>query len=129
MGGKQSFADKVSQLSLSVFDFDRNHIDKLNDDRLICCDKNLLIIYKKINLLYHIQLSIKEHRSIINSFTILNDGRIITCSSDNTMKIIKLIEENKYQVEQELKESSELEMKFIKILLYSYEYEENIKII
>ncbi len=103
MGGKQSFADKVSQLSLSVFDFDRNHIDKLNDDRLICCDKNLLIIYKKINLLYHIQLSIKEHRSIINSFTILNDGRIITCSEDNTMKIFKLIEEDKYQIEQTLK--------------------------
>ena len=57
-------------------------------------------IYKKDS--YDLQLSIKEHSDGISSFTELHDKRIITCSADNTMKIIKLIGEDKYQIEQTL---------------------------
>ena len=58
-------------------------------------------IYKKD--FYELQLSIKEYSKWINSFTELHDRRIITCSGDKTMKIIKLIGEDKYQIEQTLK--------------------------
>ena len=57
-------------------------------------------IYKKDT--YDLQLSIKEHSDWIYSFTELHDRRIITCSGDKTMKIIKLIGEDKYQIEQTL---------------------------
>ena len=74
-----------------------NHLSKLNDGRLISCgDDGLLNIYKKDS--YELQLSIKEHSDGIRIFTQLNDGRIITCSYDKTMKIIKLIGEDKYQI-------------------------------
>ena len=62
-----------------------------------------------------LQLSIKEHSSWIASFTQLNDGRIITCSEDNTMKIIKLIGEDKYQIEQTLQEHTNDVRKVIEI--------------
>ena len=70
-------------------------------------------IYKKDS--YDLQLSIKEHSSSIYSFTELYDKRIITCSADNTMKIIKLIGENKYQIEQTLQGHTHYIYKIIEI--------------
>ena len=70
-------------------------------------------IYKKDS--YELQLSIKEHSSGIYSFTELHDRRIITCSFDKTMKIIKLIGEDKYQIEQTLQGHTNTVMKIIEI--------------
>ena len=90
------------------------HLSKLNDGRLISCGADwLLNIYKKDS--YELQLSIKEHSNGIESFTQLNDGRIITCSWDMTMKIIKLIGEDKYQIEQILQEHTHYVSKVIEI--------------
>ena len=90
------------------------HIDKLNDGRLISCS-NELNIYKKDSYAYDLQLSIKEHSDSILSFTELHDRRIITCSGDKTMKIIKLIGEDKYQIEQTLQSHTNTVMKVIEI--------------
>ena len=84
----------------------------------------------KINT-FDLQLSIKEHSSGIHSFTQINDGRIITCSDDCTMKVIKLIEENKYQEDQELKKHSSYVYKIIEIKeneLISISYDKTMKI-
>ena len=66
-------------------------------------------IYKKDS--YDLQLSIKEHSKDILSFIQLKKEKIISCSIDKTMKIIKLIGENKYQIEQTLQGYS---IRFIK---------------
>ena len=47
-------------------------------------------------------MSIKEHLGAIHYFTQLNNGDIITCSQDKTMKIINLKGENKYNIVQTL---------------------------
>ena len=105
------------------------HLYKLNDGRLISCGNDgLLNIYKKDS--YELQLSIKEHSSWINSFTQLNDGRIITCSY-TTMKIIKLIGEDKYQIEQTLQAHTNTVSKVIEIKeneLISVSYDKTMKI-
>ena len=91
-----------------------NHIHQLNDGRLISCSSDSsLNIYN--NNSYELQLSIKEHSDCIRSFTQLNDERIITCSSDKTMKIIKLIGEDKYQIEQTLQGHTDQVYKIIEI--------------
>ncbi len=56
----------------------------------------MLNIYK---IDFELQLSIKEHLNLLISFNQLNDGRIITCSKDCSIKIIKLIKEDSYQAE------------------------------
>ena len=78
------------------------HLAELNDGRLISssCD-HTLNIYKKNT--FELQLSIKEHSGNIRFFTQLKDNKIITCSDDNSMNLIKLIDDNKYVVEQKLK--------------------------
>jgi WD40 repeat protein len=73
----------------------------------------LLNIYKKDS--YELQLSIKEHSSCVRAFTQLQDGRIISCSDDKTMKIIKLIGEDKYQIEQTLQGHRSFVYKVIEI--------------
>ena len=105
-----------------------NHIDKLNDGRLISCSDELNI-YKKDS--YDLQLSIKEHSDSILSFTELHDKRIITCSADNTMKIIKLIGEDKYQIEQTLQGHTDWVYKIIEIKeneLISISFDKTMKI-
>ena len=75
---------------------------QLKDGRLASCSQdNRLNIYKKDN--FELQLSIKESFGWVPSFTQLNDERIIICSYDKTIKIIKLLDENKYHVDQILK--------------------------
>ena len=86
-------------------------------------------IYKKDT--YDLQLSIKEHSDEINSFTELNDRRIITCSIDKTMKIIKLIGEDKYQIEQTLQSHTNYVYKIIEIkenILISISWDKTMKI-
>ena len=75
------------------------HLYQLNDGRLISCSSDgTLNIYKKDS--FDLEITIKEHFCSIRYFTQLIDGRIITCSDDKTMKIIKLKEDNKYEIEQ-----------------------------
>ncbi len=77
------------------------YINLLKDGRLICAiEGGSLKIYKKNT--YELQLTIKEHNKSIYFFNQLHDDRIITCASDNTMKIIKLLEDNKYNVDDTL---------------------------
>ena len=73
------------------------YINKLKDGRLMCgFEGGSLKIYKKDT--FEVQLTINEHKKSIYFFNQLHDERIITCSTDNTMKVIKLIENNKYKV-------------------------------
>ena len=77
------------------------HLSKLKDGRLISGSGDYTLnIYKKDT--FELQLSIKEHSSQINYFTQLNNDKIITCSDDSSMNIIKLIGEDKYNLEQKL---------------------------
>ena len=91
-----------------------NHLSKLNDGRLASCSDDCnLNIYKKES--FELQISIKPHSDWIYSFTELSDGRIITCFADKTMKIIKLIDEDKYKIEQTLKGHNDCVLKVIEI--------------
>ena len=89
------------------------YLDLLNDGRLICSSYNNLKIYRKDN--FKVQLSIKEHSNNINSFTQLDDGRIISCSNDQTIIIIKLIEDDIYEIHQILTEHTNDVFKVIEI--------------
>ena len=77
------------------------YLSVLKDGRLAAAENNILKIYKKNS--FYPQLSIKEHTQGIPSFTQINDGRIITCSDDNTMKLIELKENEEYELQQTLK--------------------------
>ena len=77
------------------------YLSVLKDGRLAVAENNLLKIYKKIS--FYPQLLIKEHIQGIPSFTQINDGRIITCSDDNSMKLIELKENKEYELQQILK--------------------------
>ena len=77
------------------------HLSKLKDGRLISCSgDNTVNIYKKDT--FELQLSIKEHSSDILLITQLINDKIISCSSDKTINIIKLIGEDKYNLELKL---------------------------
>ena len=90
------------------------YLSKLKDGRLSSCSSDgFLNIYK--NNSFELQLSIKLHSNWINSFTQLFNGKIMTCSGDKTIKIIKLINENKYQIEQTLIGHTEDVLKAIEI--------------
>lgn len=79
------------------------HILVLKDGRLSSssCD-NSLIIYNKIN--FKPDLIIREHYDYINYHIQLKNENIVTCSWDCTLKIIKLISNNKYEIVQILNE-------------------------
>ena len=77
------------------------YLSVLKDGRLAAAENNVLNIYKKNS--FYPQLSIREHNQGIPSFTQLNDGRIITCSDDNSMKLIELKENEGYELQQTLK--------------------------
>ena len=64
---------------------------------------------------FEVQLTINEHQKEINSFTLLNDDRIISCSDDTTMKVIKLIGQNSYNVEQILNKHTDHVYKIVEL--------------
>ena len=74
---------------------------QLKDGRLISASKDgTLNIYNKD--IYEIGLSIKELSDEIFSCIQLNDERLVTCSKDCIIKVIKLMEDNKYILEASL---------------------------
>ena len=78
----------------------------LKDGRLASSSNDTnLNIYSKKN--FELQCKINVHNGPIYFFTQLKNGRIITTSSDKTMKIINLIDNNKYKVEQTLEGHSD----------------------
>ena len=86
---------------------------KLRDGRLASSSgDNSLNIYNKDT--FELEISIKEHQYGIPSFTEINNNRIITCSDDSSMKLIK-IEKNKYQVEQVIGDHKKNVRKIIEI--------------
>ena len=107
-----------------------NHLSVLKDGRLVSCsdDKSLNIYNIKS---YELQLSIKEHSNGILSFTQLNNGLIITCSKDKTMKVINLVNDDNYEIKQTLIGHNNSVMKVIEIRnneLISISREQNMKI-
>ena len=77
------------------------HLSQLKDGRLISSSYDCTLnIYKKDT--FELQLSIKEHSDWIAFFTQLKNDKIVTCSNDRNINIIKLIDENKYNLEQKL---------------------------
>ncbi len=106
-----------------------NYLGILKDGRLVSCSNDKTInIYKKNT--FEIQLSIKEDLNGIVWFTQSKDERLITCSPQN-IKIIKLIEDNKYQIDQILKDHSDGARKIIEIKdneLISVSYDKTMKI-
>ncbi len=90
------------------------YLSALNDGRLASCSGDQKFnIYKKDS--FELQLSFQINSSYINSFTQLNDGKIIICSGDKTMKIIELINNNKYKIKQILIGHTRDVMKVIEI--------------
>ncbi len=76
------------------------HLSQMNDGRLISCSYDGTVnIYRRYS--YDIELSIKAHEVDINYFIVLKNGKILTCSDDKTMKLIK-IEEKELKIEQTL---------------------------
>ena len=106
-----------------------NYLGILKDGRLVSYSNDKTInIYKKNT--FEIQLSIKEDSNNIVWFTQLKDERLITCSPEN-IKIIKLLEDNKYQIDQILKDHTEGARKIIEIKeneLISVSYDKTMKI-
>ena len=90
------------------------YLSKLKDGRFASCSSDgFLNIYKNNSL--ELQLSIKLHSNWINSFTQLINGKIMTCSGDKTIKITKLINKKKYEIEQTLIGHTEDVLKAIEI--------------
>ena len=79
-----------------------DHLSKLKDGRLISSSNDYTLNIYSNKDSFELQLSIKEHSSYLRFFTQLNNDKIISCSDDKTMNIIKLINDNKYIVEQKL---------------------------
>ena len=106
------------------------YISKLRDGRLISCSNdNSINIYKKDT--YELEISIKDHKGSVYSFAELKDGRIISCSQDKTMKIIKLLDEGKYLIDQTLEGHNHYVFKAIEIKkneLVSISYDKTMKI-
>lgn len=80
-----------------------SHILILKDGRLSSSSAdNTLIIYNKES--FQPDLIFREHTNYVNYHIQLRNENIVTCSWDNTLKIIKLLPKNKYEVIQTLKE-------------------------
>ena len=78
-----------------------SHILILKDGRLSSsAADNTLIIYNKDT--FEPDIIIREHTNYVNYHIQLKNENIVTCSWDNTLKIIKLIPNNKYEVIQVL---------------------------
>ena len=79
-----------------------SHILILKDGRLSSsAADNTLIIYNKET--FKPDLIFSEHTDYVNYHIQLKNENIVTCSWDETLKIIKLLPDNKYQVIQTLK--------------------------
>ena len=87
----------------------------------IKCKKNLCV-YCKTEHKYHDIIELSEFNYSKESKKKLEEEMR---NIENKINNLVIIKENIITEINKLKESSELEMKFIKILLYSYEYEEN----
>ena len=73
----------------------------LKDGRLASSSDDLsIIIYKKKE--YTEQCKIKEHNGAVSYFTQISNDNIVSCSSDKSIKIFKLISEKEYQTLQTL---------------------------
>ena len=80
-----------------------SHILILKDGRLSSsAADNTLIIYNKET--FKPDLIFSEHTDYVNYHIQLKNENIVTCSWDETLKIIKLLPDNKYQVIQTLDE-------------------------
>ena len=91
------------------------------DNYCIKCKMNLCI-YCQPNHKYHNIINLSEFNYSEESKKKLEEEMR---NIENKINNLVIIKENIITEINKLKESSELEMKFIKILLYSYEYEEN----
>ena len=90
-----------------------HHLSQLKDGRLISCsDDYVLNIYKKDT--FELLLTIKES-SHIYFFLQLKNEKIITLSYHLEMNIIKLIDENKYDIEQKLAGHGDLVCNIVEI--------------
>ena len=105
------------------------HIKILNDGRLITSFSDGSInIYNKDNR--NLELMLKVHNENVLYFTQLIDNRIITCSTDKTMKIIKL-EDCVFHIDQTLKgheEQVEKVLQYNENLLISISVDKKMKI-
>ena len=134
-----SFIENIKNIQLNSFNNNfkifKNHnaailyLSILKDGRLASSSSdNSLNIYNMNS--FELDLSIKEHQCGIPSFTEINDNKIITCSDDNSMKLIK-IEKNKYNIEQTIKEHTKNVRKIIEIKeneFISVSYERTMKV-
>ena len=99
------FTNKIEKciLSLSTYPDKIYHLMILKDGRLASSTKEgIILIYSSKN--FNIEVIIHEHKSSIFYFTQLENNYIITCSLDKEVKIIKLIENSKYEIIQTIKE-------------------------
>ena len=84
----------------------------LKDGRLASSsDDQNIIIYKKKE--YTEQCKIIEHTGSVSYFTQISNDNIVSCSSDNSIKIFKLISETEYQALQTLTGHSSVVTKVI----------------
>ena len=105
------------------------HITQLKDGRFASCSKDKkLIIYDSKTFEPQIEIN-NIHNDQIFSFNQLEDEKIITCSADKTMKLIK-IEKDKYSIVQSLEQHQGYVVKaieFNKNELISISNDSNIK--
>ena len=66
-----------------------------------CCDGSIIIFN---SLTFKKELLIKEHENGVKSLIQLNDGRLVSCSADKTINIIKLYSNNTYSLEKKINE-------------------------
>jgi WD40 repeat protein len=88
-------------------------LSQLKDGRLASSSNDFCLNIYKLNS-FELQLSIKES-SRCRSFIQINDGRIIACYDDGSIKLIKLENEDKYVIDQNIKEHSSACRKIIEI--------------
>ena len=74
-------------------------------------DKSIIIYNKET---FKPDLMINEHNNIVNNIIELNSGKLASCSSDNTIKIFKIIR-NEYKVIQTLTEHKDRVNKIIQL--------------
>ena len=86
----------------------------LQDGRLISSSyDNIINIYNKNT--FEVELSINEHSNNIYSITQLKNGIIISCSADGTIKLIKLLNNNQYQITHTYKDYNNIFKKIIEM--------------
>ena len=106
-----------------------NHIKILNDGRLIASfSDGSLNVYNKDNR--NLECMLKVHNENVLYFTQLIDNRIITCSTDTTMKIFKILDHD-FHVDQVLnghKEQVEKVLQYNENLLISISIDKTMKI-